>query len=115
MDDTGGPTWGARGSHTLLNTNLERVDGPAKASGTAKYTYDVRVPGMLYGRILHVAPRQRGGRQRGYQRRGEDEGVKAVINLGKTGSQVRGRPGCRRRRDHAGDRRGRDARYQGGV
>ncbi|HLJ56579.1 MAG TPA: xanthine dehydrogenase family protein molybdopterin-binding subunit [Chthonomonadaceae bacterium] len=52
VPDTGGPTWGPRGSHTLLNHDIERVDGPAKATGAAKYTYDVRVPGMLYGRVL---------------------------------------------------------------
>ena len=52
VDDTGGPTWGPRDAHTILNHNIERVDGPAKASGAAKYTYDVRVPGMLYGCIL---------------------------------------------------------------
>ena len=52
VDDTGGPSWGPRGSHTILNHNIERVDGPAKASGAAKYTYDVRVPGMLFGSIL---------------------------------------------------------------
>jgi xanthine dehydrogenase YagR molybdenum-binding subunit len=52
VDDTGGPTWGPREEHTLLNHPIERVDGPAKVSGRAKYTYDIRLPGMLYGRIL---------------------------------------------------------------
>ncbi len=52
IDDTGGPTWGPRDAHTILNHNIERVDGPAKVSGAAKYTYDVRVPNMLYGSIL---------------------------------------------------------------
>jgi xanthine dehydrogenase YagR molybdenum-binding subunit len=30
----------------------ERYDGPAKASGRAKYTADVRLPGMLYARMV---------------------------------------------------------------
>src|SRR5207247_1668572 len=52
VDDTGGPVWGPRDAHTVLNHDIERVDGPAKVSGQAKYTYDVRPPGMLHGYIL---------------------------------------------------------------
>jgi xanthine dehydrogenase YagR molybdenum-binding subunit len=47
------PSWGPKDKHRLLNTRLPRVDGPAKATGTAVYTHDVRLPGMLYGRIVH--------------------------------------------------------------
>ena len=44
---------GARNDkHTLLNTRMTRVDGPLKVTGAARYTYDQRLPGMLYGRIL---------------------------------------------------------------
>jgi xanthine dehydrogenase YagR molybdenum-binding subunit len=35
-----------------LNKRIPRVDGPLKVSGGAIYTYDVRLPGMLFGRIL---------------------------------------------------------------
>jgi xanthine dehydrogenase YagR molybdenum-binding subunit len=52
VDDEGGPGWGPNDKHTLLNHRLTRVDGPLKVSGTAQYTHDVRLPGMLYGRIL---------------------------------------------------------------
>src|SRR5437870_7275227 len=52
VDDTGGPTWGPRDAHTLLNHDIRRVDGNAKVTGAAKYTYDVRPPGMLFGMIL---------------------------------------------------------------
>jgi xanthine dehydrogenase YagR molybdenum-binding subunit len=53
VDDTGaGPAWGANDKHTLLNKRLTRVDGARKVSGAAIYSYDVRLPGMLYGRIL---------------------------------------------------------------
>src|SRR3954468_17681772 len=31
---------------------MRRVDGPVKATGQAKYPYDVNRPGMLHGRIL---------------------------------------------------------------
>ena len=36
----------------LLGTRVSRIDGPLKASGRAKYSYDIVRPGMLYGRIL---------------------------------------------------------------
>ena len=52
VDDVGGPGWGPNDKHTILNKRYTRVDGPLKVSGTAKYTYDVRLPNMLYGRVL---------------------------------------------------------------
>jgi xanthine dehydrogenase YagR molybdenum-binding subunit len=52
VDETGGPAWGANDQHRILNHRITRVDGPAKVSGAAIYSYDVRLPGMLYGRIL---------------------------------------------------------------
>jgi xanthine dehydrogenase YagR molybdenum-binding subunit len=44
--------WGERAAHALLNTDLPRVDGPAKVTGRARYSHDVRLPGMLYARVL---------------------------------------------------------------
>lgn len=52
VDDTSGPGWGPNDRHRLLNKRIPRVDGPVKATGTAQYSYDVKLPGMLYGRIL---------------------------------------------------------------
>ena len=52
VEDTGGPTWGPNDKHAILNHRPTRVDGPAKVSGAAIYSYDVRLPGMLYGKIL---------------------------------------------------------------
>src|SRR3954470_14468646 len=51
VDADSGPGWGPNDKHTLLNHRLTRVDGPLKVSGAAKYTYDVRLPNMLYGRV----------------------------------------------------------------
>jgi xanthine dehydrogenase YagR molybdenum-binding subunit len=36
----------------LLGTKIKRLDGPAKATGKAKYSYDINRPGMLHGAIL---------------------------------------------------------------
>jgi xanthine dehydrogenase YagR molybdenum-binding subunit len=52
VDDVAGPTWGPNDKHTLLNTKMPRADGPAKTTGTAIYTYDVKLPGMLYARFV---------------------------------------------------------------
>ncbi|HEY8411091.1 MAG TPA: xanthine dehydrogenase family protein molybdopterin-binding subunit [Pyrinomonadaceae bacterium] len=52
VDADSGPGWGPNTKHTLLNHRYTRVDGPLKATGTARYTYDQRLPGMLYARIL---------------------------------------------------------------
>lgn len=52
VDEDSGPGWGPNDKHRLLNKRMTRVDGPLKAAGAARYTYDQRLPGMLYGRIL---------------------------------------------------------------
>ena len=51
-DDGAGPVWGPNDKHTILNKPITRVDAPVKACGIAEYSYDKRLPGMLYGRIL---------------------------------------------------------------
>lgn len=52
VDDVAGPGWGPNDKHTLLNHRVTRVDGPLKVSGAAQYTYDIRLPSMLYGRVV---------------------------------------------------------------
>src|SRR5918996_3880719 len=52
VDEDSGPGWGPNDKHALLNSRMTRVDGPLKVTGAARYTYDQRLPGMLYGRIL---------------------------------------------------------------
>src|SRR5438552_2261686 len=36
----------------LLGTKVKRIDGPEKATGKAKYSFDINRPGMLHGMIL---------------------------------------------------------------
>src|SRR5438045_3215708 len=36
----------------LLGTKVKRLDGPDKATGRAKYSYDINRPGLLHGMIL---------------------------------------------------------------
>src|SRR5579859_5107087 len=41
--------WPDANKRKLIGKRMNRVDGPAKASGRAKYTYDLVRPNMLYG------------------------------------------------------------------
>ncbi len=38
--------------HTVIGQRVHRVDGPDKVTGAAKYTFDMVLPNMLYGKIL---------------------------------------------------------------
>jgi xanthine dehydrogenase YagR molybdenum-binding subunit len=89
VDDSAGPVWGANDQHRLINKPMVRVDGPAKACGTAVYTQDVKPPGMLFGKFLtsrhahakisklDLAPAQK------------IEGVKSVLAVVNVGGEVR--------------------------
>ncbi len=44
--------WPAKENLKLIGTRVERVDGPAKSSGAAKYSLDIQRPNLLYGKIL---------------------------------------------------------------
>jgi xanthine dehydrogenase YagR molybdenum-binding subunit len=44
--------WPEPEQRSLIGKRISRVDGPLKASGRAKYTYDVHPGGMLYGKVL---------------------------------------------------------------
>jgi xanthine dehydrogenase YagR molybdenum-binding subunit len=51
-DDNTKYGWPAADQRSLIGKRISRVDGPDKVSGRAKYTYDVRRPGMLYGKVV---------------------------------------------------------------
>jgi nicotinate dehydrogenase subunit B len=42
----------AVGAYTIVGRSAPRVDLPAKATGELVYVHDVRVPGMLHGRVV---------------------------------------------------------------
>jgi nicotinate dehydrogenase subunit B len=44
--------------YTIVTTNVPRVDVPAKIAGNYTYVHNVRIPGMLHGRV--VRPRGQG-------------------------------------------------------
>ena len=44
--------WPPQENRSVLSHRADRTDGPVKATGTAKYTYDVKRPEMLYAKVL---------------------------------------------------------------
>src|SRR6058998_591049 len=44
--------WPEASKRSLIGKRISRLDGPDKVSGRAKYTYDLKRPGMLYGKIV---------------------------------------------------------------
>lgn len=44
--------WPQASERSLIGKRIKRIDGPDKASGHAKYSYDINRPGMLFGKIL---------------------------------------------------------------
>ncbi|HEV8118460.1 MAG TPA: xanthine dehydrogenase family protein molybdopterin-binding subunit, partial [Thermoanaerobaculia bacterium] len=44
--------WDPSQKFSLMGKRTPRLDGRAKASGAARYSIDVVLPGMLYGKIL---------------------------------------------------------------
>ena len=46
------PGWKKGSDNKILGTRYPRLDGPIKATGAAKYSYDINLPGLLYGRVF---------------------------------------------------------------
>ena len=44
--------WPEADQRRVIGKPYNRIDGIAKASGAAKYTFDVNRPGMLWGKML---------------------------------------------------------------
>ncbi|MFB3923382.1 MAG: xanthine dehydrogenase family protein molybdopterin-binding subunit [Terriglobia bacterium] len=47
--------WPEAGQRKLIGKRFNRIDGPAKSSGQAKYSYDINRPGMLFAKIVGSA------------------------------------------------------------
>ena len=44
--------WPAADERALIGKRINRADGPVKATGAAKYSYDVNRPGLLYAKLV---------------------------------------------------------------
>ena len=52
LPETEPPIWDAGTSLNVVGRPVPRLDGEAKVTGRARYTYDISLPGLLHGRIL---------------------------------------------------------------
>ncbi len=46
------PPWGENEELAIVGQPVPRIDGAARVSGEARYTYDVQLPGMLWAAVL---------------------------------------------------------------
>src|SRR5881409_4164156 len=46
------PAWPTNEKLTVVGKPTPRIDGRMKVTGAAKYTADIKLPGMLYGRMV---------------------------------------------------------------
>lgn len=49
------PPWDLDSKLRVVKGRHTRLDGPAKVTGRAKYTFDISLPGMLWGRMVRAA------------------------------------------------------------
>jgi xanthine dehydrogenase YagR molybdenum-binding subunit len=83
------PPWDVTTAHKVVGADIERVDGVLKASGRAKYSYDITFPGLLQGMILR-SPVARGKLTAlELDAAKAMPGVAAVIQLKELGHKVR--------------------------
>lgn len=87
---TGDPLpWDANTKFQVVGTDVARVDGLAKASGRAKYAYDITFPGMLHGALLR-APIAKGKlKALSLDEASAMPGIAAVVALKEVGNKVR--------------------------
>jgi xanthine dehydrogenase YagR molybdenum-binding subunit len=73
---------------TLLNTAIQRLDGPDKVSGRARYTFDISRPGMIYGRIVRSPHAHARVLAIDFSEAEKAPGVKAVLAWKQPGNEV---------------------------
>jgi len=72
----------------LLGTRVPRLDGSLKATGHAKYAYDINRPGMLHGRILRSPHPRARIVSMDLSPAEKAPGVKAVMAIAEVGKEV---------------------------
>jgi hypothetical protein len=61
--------WPEQGKATVLGTEVERIDGLDKATGAAKYAYDINPDKMLLAEAVRRRERARRRQGRGHEER----------------------------------------------
>jgi xanthine dehydrogenase YagR molybdenum-binding subunit len=82
------PAWPEAKDRRLIGQRVSRLDGPAKASGRAKYTYDLKPPGMLYAKVLRCPHAHARVKALDLAAAQGMPGVKAVLAIQKPGAEI---------------------------
>jgi xanthine dehydrogenase YagR molybdenum-binding subunit len=83
------PGWKKPSENSVLGKPTPRLDGPDKATGRAKYAYDINLPGLLHGMILRSAHAHAEIESIDASAAEKMPGVKAVIITAKAGDRMR--------------------------
>ncbi len=83
------PPWDANTKHTFVGSDHDRVDGLAKATGRAKYSYDMTFPGMLHGMVVRSTIARGKLTALDLDEAKQMPGIAAVIALKEVGKRVR--------------------------
>lgn len=81
--------WNDPKTTQYVNKHVPRVDGPGKVAGTAKYTFDIVLPGMLYGKILRCPHALATVQAIDTSAAKAMPGVRAVIEMAREGATMR--------------------------
>ena len=82
-------TWPGPKDRNIIGTRVNRLDGPAKTTGTAKYAYDVNLPNMLHAKILRCPHAHAKIAKINVSKAEAMEGVKAVRILNDVGTEIK--------------------------
>jgi xanthine dehydrogenase YagR molybdenum-binding subunit len=81
-------SWPESSKRNLIGKRIDRLDGPAKVTGRAKYSYDVNRPGMLFAHFLRCPHAHARIKTLDISAAEKIAGVKAVRVIQDVGSEI---------------------------
>ena len=81
--------WPEAKERNLIGKRIKRIDGPAKSSGRAKYSFDINRPGMLFGKVLRSPYAHAKITSIDTSEAEKMDGVKAVRVIQKPGAEIK--------------------------
>jgi xanthine dehydrogenase YagR molybdenum-binding subunit len=89
LEDGDPPAWDPSTKFSIVGTRVPRLDGRPKTTGEAKYASDVRLPGMLYGKILRCPLPAATVKSIDLTEARRRPGVRAALAIAKPGEKMR--------------------------